>query len=91
MLPGFINLFKDKESFVHLYFYKGLLDNNIFYYKDLDLSQIKSKYSYKIINYDDGSKEYIFDNTKIKSITCKLVNYQGKEEIKKIKINDGKL
>lgn len=82
MLPSVIVLFKDNDNFVHLYFFKGLLDNNIFYYKDLDLSQIKNKYTYSIVNYEDGSKEYIFDNKKIKSITCKLINYIGKEEIK---------
>lgn len=85
MLPSVIVLFKDKEDFIHLYFFKGLLDN-IFYYKDLDLSQIKTKYSYKIIEYTDGSKEYIFDNKKIKSMTCKLINYKGQEEIKVLKI-----
>lgn len=87
MLPSVIVLFKDRENFVHLYFFKGLLDNNIFYYKDLDLSQIKTKYSYKIIEYIDGSKEYIFDNKNIKSMTCKLINYKGQEEIKYLKIN----
>ena len=86
MLPSVIVLFKDTENFIHLYFFKGLLDNNIFYYKDLDLSQIRKKYSYKLIEYGDGSKEYVFDNKKIKSITCKLINYIGHEEIKILKI-----
>ena len=87
MLPGFITLFRDYDSSIHLYFYKGLTNSNTFYYNDLDLSSIqKLGYTYNIINHDKYSKEYIFDNKNIKGMTCKLITFNSKEEIKKLKI-----
>ena len=87
MLPGFITLFRPYDNFVHLYFYKGLTDDNTFYYNDLDLSAIeKNGYTYKIITYDSFTKEYIFDNKNITGMTCKLISFNGKEEVKKLKI-----
>jgi len=87
MLPGFITLFRDYDNTIHLYFYKGLTDHSTFYYNDLDLSSIeKNGYTYTEINYDQYSKEYIFDNRNIKGMTCKLISFNGKEEIKKLKI-----
>jgi len=87
MLPGFITLFKDKYGTVHLYFYKGLTDTNVFYYNDLDLSSLKKYgYKYKLINYDGYSKEFIFDNKNIRGMTCKLITYKGTEEKYLLKI-----
>lgn len=87
MIPGFITLFKDNIEKIHLYFFKGLTDDNKFYYNDLNLSALdKNGYTYSIINYNDNSKEYIFNNKNIKSMTCKLISYNGKEEIKILKI-----
>lgn len=87
MLPGFITLFKDNDGFVHLFFYKGLTNNNTFYYNDLDLSSLeKNGYTYKTINYKDNSKEYIFDNKNIKSMTCNLLTYLGENKTKILKI-----
>lgn len=76
MLPGFITLFKDNEGFVHLYFFQGLTDENRQYYNKLDLPN--DKYKYKLIKNKDNSVEYIFENKKIKSITCNLVTYDNK-------------
>ena len=57
MLPGYITLFKDDNNYVHLFFYKGLTDENTFYYNDLDLSSLeRNGYTYQIINYDNYSK-----------------------------------
>ena len=47
MLPGFITLFKDKEGFVHLYFFQGLTDEGRSYYNKLNLQN--DKYKYKLI------------------------------------------
>ncbi len=77
MLPGFITLYKDTDNLIHLYFFKGLTDNNQSYYYDLDMSNCKYKYDKKV--YSDGAIDYIFSNNKIKSISCKLINY--KQEI----------
>lgn len=87
MLPGFITLFRDNDNLIHLYFYKGLTDSNTFYYNDLDLSGIeKNGYTYQTINHDKYTKEYIFDNKNISGMTCKLMAFNGKVEIKKLKI-----
>jgi len=87
MLPGYITLFKDKNRFVHLFFYKGLTEENTYYYNDLDLSTIqKSGYTYSIIRYSDYATEYIFDNKNIKSMTCNLRSFNNKNFSKILKI-----
>lgn len=83
MLPGFITLFKDDDNYIHLYFYKGLIDNGSFYYNDLDLS--KCKYTYRMVENHDSSIEYIFDNQNIKSMKCRMITFDHKE--KKITLN----
>ena len=76
MLPGFITLFKDEEGFVHLYFFQGLTDEERPYYNKLNLQN--DKYKYKVIEHKDNSVEYIFENKRIKSMTCNLVSYTNK-------------
>lgn len=76
MLPGFITLYKDNDEFVHLYFFQGLTDEERPYYNKLDLPN--DKYKYKLIRNKDNSVEYIFENKKIKSMTCNLVTYDSK-------------
>lgn len=83
MIPGFITLYR-KNDLICLYFYKGYVDDNNAYYNSLDMS--KCIYNYKIVNYEDGAKEYIFDNKKIKSITCNLVKYNNEINIVKLTI-----
>lgn len=68
--PGFVTVYKDNEQKVHLYFYRGIKDDSPIY-KKLDLSQVKEKYKFKLL--PDGAIDYIFDNSNIKSIGCKLV------------------
>jgi hypothetical protein len=87
MIPGFITLYKDNKNNIHLYFYKGLRDDDGFYYNDLNLLAIENAgYTYKIINYNDQAKEIVFDNKNIKSMTCKLISYDGNIENKILKI-----
>lgn len=76
MLPGYITLYKDNDGFVHLYFFQGLTDENRTYYNKLDLPN--DKYKYKVIENNDNSFEYIFENKGIKSMNCKLVSYTNK-------------
>jgi len=87
MFPGFITLFRDDEKYVHLFFFKGITDEDTYYYNDLDLSALqKNGYTYQIINYGDQSKDYIFDNKNIKSMSCKLIAFNGKQVTKTLKI-----
>jgi len=76
MLPGFITLFKDEEGFVHLYFFRGLTDDNRPYYNNLELPN--DKFKYRLIENSDNSFEYIFENKGIRSMTCQLVSYTNK-------------
>ena len=76
MLPGYITLYKDDDGFIHLYFFQGLTDDNRTYYNKLDLPN--DKYKYKVIVNNDNSSEYIFENKRIKSMSCNLVSYNNK-------------
>ena len=84
MFPGYVTMFKDKENFIHLYFYQGIDENGEYYYKDLDLTNSKIEYT-EIIN-DDNSKEYVFTNKNIIKITCKLIDNKGNLHIKELSI-----
>lgn len=69
MFPGFVTLYK-KDNKLHLFFFRGLTDNNTFYYNKLDLTSCT--YKYQEIKYDDESYEYIFEDNSIKKIKCIL-------------------
>lgn len=69
MFPGFITLYK-KDNKLHLFFFRGLTDNNKYYYNKLDLSSCT--YKFKEIQYEDESYEYIFEDNSIKKIKCLL-------------------
>lgn len=75
MFPGFVTLFKDSNSKVHLYFFPGLDENNNPIYKDLDMT--KSNLSYTEIDNNDKSKEFIFDREDIIKMKCKLIKQDG--------------
>ena len=72
MIPGFITLYKENDK-IHLYFYRGLTDDDKFYYNELSLHNCK--YQYKQYKYEDNAVEYVFDNDNIRSMNCKLINY----------------
>lgn len=73
MFPGFVLGYKDENGFVHLYFHKGIDDNGKDIYKDIDFSKIP--FSYSSIMNEDGSIDYMFENKKIRQISCKLIPY----------------
>ena len=77
MIPGFVTAYKDKEKFIHLYFFKGLGDDDLPIYNDIDLSNINFKYD-EIINID-GSKDYKFYDKNIIRLRCKLITKNDKE------------
>lgn len=72
MFPGFISLYKDDNGKVHVYFFRGISDNNKPIYKTLDLSHIEE--DYKFVELEDGAIDYIFNNTELSKVNCKLVN-----------------
>ena len=82
MFPGYVTMFKDKDEFVHLYFYPGLDNFNNFYYRDLDLTNCQV--GYNETDNEDGSKEYVFENKNIIRIVCKLIDNKGKLHIKEL-------
>lgn len=71
MFPGFVYLYKDEDSYLHLFFFKGIDDNLKPIYRDLDLSKIPFKFS--INNLDEDTIDYKFENKSIVKITCNLV------------------
>ena len=77
MIPGFATAYKDKNNFVHLYFFKGIGDDNLPIYNDIDLNNITIKYS-EHINID-GSKDLIFYDKNIIKLNCKLIDKNNKE------------
>lgn len=82
MFPGYAVIFKDDDSFIHLYFFPGLDENDNFYYRDLDLSS--SNVKYEKITMSDGASEYIFENKNIVKIVCRLIDNNGKLHIKEL-------
>lgn len=84
MFPAFVNLIKDKDNFIHLIFFPGITNENNFYYKKLDLSDCGFKYTEN--KYDDGMREFVFENKTIISVICKLIkNHNKKVDIIKLK------
>ena len=64
-IPGFVTIYKDKNKFIHLYFFPGIMNNSTIY-NSIDLSDIKFKYDE--VHYDDGAIDYKFYNKNIYKI-----------------------
>lgn len=79
MIPGFIANYIDKDKYRHLYFFKGIDDNDKKIYNNIDLSEYKEEYDY--IENIDGSIDYKFFNRNIVKITCKLVKQDNTYDI----------
>lgn len=71
MFPGFVSLYRDENSRVHVYFFRGIDDKNKPIYRTLDLSHIKE--DYKFVELEDGAIDYVFSNIFLTTVTCKLV------------------
>ena len=84
MIPGFVTAFRDKERFVHLYFFKGLGDDDLPIYNDIDLSNIKFKFDVK--TNIDGSKDCKFYDKNIIKLHCKLITRNEEEYIQTLNI-----
>lgn len=90
MIPGFVNIDKDEDGFVHLYFYPGIGDNDEPIYRDMTLKNIP--FTYTCSKNSDSSIDYKFDNKSIIRIKCQLVPVDSSKEIEyktlEIKDND---
>lgn len=75
MFPGFVYMYRDKEDFIHLYFFNGIDDNDKPIYKDIDFSDIPFKYTCD--KQSDFIKDYKFRNKTIIQINCKLAYIEG--------------
>lgn len=84
MFPGFVSLYKDSTSRLHVYFFRGIGDNLKPIYRTLDLTHIREPY--KFTELEDGAVDYIFDNPFLSTIDCKLVNIST-GETERIKIS----
>lgn len=84
MFPGFVNIYKDENEFIHLYFFSGIDEDEHPIYKNIDLSKIPFKYSCKE---NEGSFDYKFENKTIVKINCELVPINEKNQIEKKTLN----
>lgn len=85
MFPGFVNIYKDDEEYIHLYFFAGIDDNGDQIYKNIDLTSLPFKYT--CTNESELIKDYKFQNKTIIKIKCSLINIStGETEIKLLSI-----
>ncbi len=85
MIEGFVSIYRDDKQQVHLFFYPGIKDDKPIYNK-IDLNN--SEFEFDETIYEDGSSDFIFYNTSIKTIFCRLVphNHEYKILTKTLKI-----
>lgn len=84
MIPGFVTAYRDIEKYVHLYFFKGIGDDDNPIYNDIDFSNIK--FEYDVVTNIDGSKDYKFYNKNIIRLKCKLIKSDNSEVYKTLNI-----
>lgn len=75
MFPGFVNIYRDENEFIHLFFFGGIDDAGNDIYKNIDLSRIEFEYTRN--DRYDGSIDYVFKKKGITQITYKLVPYDN--------------
>lgn len=71
MFPGFVYMYKDDESYVHLYFFAGFSEEGKQIYKNIDLKSVP--FDYELILDSEFAKDYKFLNKTIIKIKCELV------------------
>ena len=67
MIEGFVSIYRDEKQQVHLFFYPGIKDDKSIYNK-IDLNN--SEFEFDETTYEDGSSDFIFYDTNIKTIHC---------------------
>lgn len=75
MFPGFVNIYRDENEFIHLFFFSGIDDFGNDIYRNIDLSRIEFEYTRD--DRSDGSIDYVFQKKGITQITYKLVPYDN--------------
>lgn len=76
MFPEYIYIYRDKDSFVHLYYYRGLDDNGNYIYNPLN---IKEKYIEQLN--PDGSIDMKFEDKTIIQFNCNLVSKHNSKNV----------
>lgn len=71
MFPGFVTVYRDKNNYIHLFFFPGLNKDGSFVYRDLNIDRIRLKYT--LIKNNDSSLEFVFKDKNIKKVICKLL------------------
>ena len=71
MFPGFATIYKDNLNNVHLYVYPGIDDDGKQIYRNIDLNNIKTEYTF--IQNKDKSYDFTF-KTQINKIICSMIN-----------------
>lgn len=71
MFPGFATIYKDNLNNVHLYVYTGIDDDGKQIYRNIDLNNIKTEYTF--IQNKDKSYDFTF-KSKINKIICSMIN-----------------
>jgi len=77
MIEGFVTCYKDKDKYIHLYFYPGVDDNGFPIYRDIDLTNCTFRYT--IIKHFDNAVDYKFYDRRIYKLNCKLLDFNDKE------------
>lgn len=76
-------MYKDKEDYVHLFFYPGLDNHNEVIYNEIELSD---KLLFNKTIFSDNSIDYQFNDKQIIKIICKLKDKSNKESIRELNI-----
>lgn len=85
MFEEFVSLYKDKDGFVHIYYFPGIGEDNKPIAMPLDLSHVNHDYKFKKLS--DGAIDYCFVDKDIHTISAKLVNRKtGESKIQTIRI-----
>lgn len=79
MIDGFVVAYKDKEGFVHLYFYPGINEDGRPVYRDIDLSACRIKYTKT--KYTDNAVDYKFFDKRVYKLNCKLLDFNNNKHI----------
>lgn len=77
MVKGFVTTYKDKEDYVHLYFFPGIDEHYQPIYKDIDLTH--SRFRFIKTKYIDNAVDYKFYDKRIVKINCKLRDFNNNE------------
>lgn len=84
--PGFVSAYRDNLNKTHIYFFRGISENDKPIYRPLDFVNVDIDYKFTTLS--DKAVDYVFESN-IKSVTCKLIESDtGKVHHIKLNIPD---